>query len=66
MTQQPLLSDGQWIAGKGAPLVVMDKYRLEPGAEVSTPDEAQARQAVQAAHAAFRRGECRQSETAPG
>jgi succinate-semialdehyde dehydrogenase/glutarate-semialdehyde dehydrogenase len=56
MTQQPLLSDGQWIAGKGAPLVVMDKYRLEPGAEVSTPDEAQAGQAVQAAHAAFRRG----------
>lgn len=56
MTQQPLLSDGQWIAGNGAPLVVLDKYRLEPGAEVSTPDEAQARRAVQAAHAAFRRG----------
>lgn len=33
-----------------------DKYRLAPGAEVSTPDEAQAREAVAAAHAAFRRG----------
>lgn len=56
MTQQPLLSDGQWIAGKGAPLVVMDKFRLEPGAEVGTADQAQVAQAMAAAHAAFRRG----------
>lgn len=56
MTQQPLLSDGQWIAGKGVPLVVMDKYALAPGAQVGTADQAQVEQAVAAAHAAFRRG----------
>jgi acyl-CoA reductase-like NAD-dependent aldehyde dehydrogenase len=56
LTLQPLLADGKWIAGKGPALAVMDKYRLAPGAEVSTPDEAQARAAVAAAHAAFRRG----------
>jgi succinate-semialdehyde dehydrogenase/glutarate-semialdehyde dehydrogenase len=56
MTVQALLLDGQWTAGRGAPLTVMDKYRLEPGAQVGTPDEAQARAAVAAAHAAFRRG----------
>jgi succinate-semialdehyde dehydrogenase/glutarate-semialdehyde dehydrogenase len=56
MTVQPLLLGGQWAAGQGAPLAVMDKFRLEPGAQVATPDEAQARRAVDAAHAAFRRG----------
>jgi len=56
MKPQALLVDGQWMAGAGAALTVMDKYRLEPGAEVCTPDEAQARRAVEAAHAAFRRG----------
>lgn len=56
LTQQLLLSDGQWIAGKGAPLVVMDKYALSPGAQVATADQAQVEQAVAAAHAAFRRG----------
>lgn len=56
MTQQPLLSDGQWIAGRGAPLVVMDKFALAPGAQVGTADQAQAGEAVAAAHAAFRRG----------
>lgn len=56
MTVQPLLVDGQWLAGRGAPIVVMDKYRLAPGAEVGTPDQAQVAQAVAAAHAAFRRG----------
>jgi succinate-semialdehyde dehydrogenase/glutarate-semialdehyde dehydrogenase len=56
MTVQPLLLDGQWAAGQGAPLTVMDKFRLEPGAQVATPDEGQARRAVDAAHAAFRRG----------
>lgn len=56
MKPQPLLVDGQWIAGKGAALTVMDKYRLAPGAEVGTPDEAQAKHAVDAAHAAFRAG----------
>jgi acyl-CoA reductase-like NAD-dependent aldehyde dehydrogenase len=56
LATQPILSDGQWIAGKGATLTVMDKFRLAPGALVSTADEEQARQAVAAAHAAFRRG----------
>lgn len=56
MKPQPLLIDGQWIAGKGTALCVMDKYRLAPGAEVGTPDQAQAAAAVSAAHAAFRAG----------
>jgi len=51
-----LLAGGEFVAGRGAPIVVMDKYRLEPGAEVGTPDAAQAAEAVAAAHAAFRRG----------
>jgi succinate-semialdehyde dehydrogenase/glutarate-semialdehyde dehydrogenase len=56
LATQPILSDGQWVAGEGATLTVMDKFRLAPGALVSTADEEQARQAVAAAHAAFRRG----------
>ena len=56
LATQPILLDGQWIAGKGAALTVMDKFRLAPGAYVGTADEEQARQAVAAAHAAFRRG----------
>jgi len=35
---------------------VLDKYALAPGAQVGTADQAQAGQAVAAAHAAFRRG----------
>jgi len=53
---QSILSDGQWIAGKGASLTVMDKFRLAPGATVTTADREQVAQAVAAAHAAFRRG----------
>jgi len=56
VTNQPLLSDGQWIAGKGGTVPVMDKFRLEPGAHVTTADREQVAQAVAAAHAAFRRG----------
>jgi succinate-semialdehyde dehydrogenase/glutarate-semialdehyde dehydrogenase len=56
LATQPILSDGQWVAGKGATLTVLDKFRLAPGALVGTADEEQARQAVAAAHAAFRRG----------
>jgi len=56
VTNQPLLSDGQWIAGKGGTVAVMDKFRLEPGAHVTTADREQVAQAVAAAHAAFRRG----------
>ena len=53
---QSMLSDGQWIAGKGASLAVLDKYRLAPGAFVSTADREQVAHAVASAHAAFRRG----------
>jgi len=56
VTPQPILTDGQWIAGKGAALPVMDKYRLAQGAVVSTADDAQVEQTVAAAHAAFRQG----------
>lgn len=56
LTNQLLLSDGQWIAGKGGTVPVMDKFRLEPGAHVTTADREQVAQAVTAAHAAFRRG----------
>ena len=56
LTNQPLLSDGQWIAGQGGSVPVMDKFRLEPGAQVTTADREQVAQAVTAAHAAFRRG----------
>jgi succinate-semialdehyde dehydrogenase/glutarate-semialdehyde dehydrogenase len=55
-TVQQLLVDGRWIDGKGATASVIDKYRLQPGAEVGTADQAQAGDAVAAAHAAFRRG----------
>jgi succinate-semialdehyde dehydrogenase/glutarate-semialdehyde dehydrogenase len=53
---QPILLDGEWVAGRGAVLAVSDKYRLEPGAHVGTADREQAAHAVASAHAAFRRG----------
>ena len=51
-----ILVDGQWVAGKGEVRPVIDKFRLRPGAHVTTADDAQVAQAVDAAHAAFRRG----------
>jgi succinate-semialdehyde dehydrogenase/glutarate-semialdehyde dehydrogenase len=53
---QPILLDGEWVAGRGAVLPVIDKYRLETGAHVGTADPEQAVHAVASAHAAFRRG----------
>jgi succinate-semialdehyde dehydrogenase/glutarate-semialdehyde dehydrogenase len=53
---QRILVDGQWVAGRGATVPVIDKYRLEPGAEVTTADEAQVEHTVACAQAAFRRG----------
>jgi acyl-CoA reductase-like NAD-dependent aldehyde dehydrogenase len=53
---QGLLVNGEWIVGKGAPFAVIDKYRLEPGANVTTADKEQVDHAVECAHAAFRRG----------
>ena len=52
----PILVDGEWVAGKGDVLTVYDKYRLQPGAYVSTADKEQVRHAVDCAHTAFRRG----------
>jgi len=51
-----LLVDGTWTAGKGEPIVVRDKFTLEPGAEVASADRAQCEAATAAAHAAFRAG----------
>lgn len=51
-----MLVDGEWVAGKGEVLAVIDKYRLQPGAYVTTADKDQVAHAVACAHAAFRRG----------
>ncbi|MSQ55851.1 MAG: aldehyde dehydrogenase family protein [Betaproteobacteria bacterium] len=53
---QPILVDGEWIAGKGAVVAVLDKFKLQPGAHVTTADREQVARAVDCAHAAFRRG----------
>ena len=52
----PLLINGQWVAGEGGPITVLDKYRLVPFASVNAASHAQAMQMIDAAHAAFRRG----------
>jgi acyl-CoA reductase-like NAD-dependent aldehyde dehydrogenase len=51
-----LLIDGEWLDGKGARIVVLDKFRLTPGAEIGAADRAQCEAAVARAHAAFRAG----------
>lgn len=51
-----LLIDGAWVDGAGPRVPLRDKYRLEPCAEITVADAAQVRQAVDAAHAAFRAG----------
>src|SRR5690349_2130676 len=51
-----MLVDGLWIAGLGPVLPVIDKYRLKPGAWVTTADQAQVKRAIACAHAAFRSG----------
>lgn len=56
IASQPLLLDGKWVAGRGAAITVMDKYRLAPGAFVTAADLAQVTKAVECAHAAFRAG----------
>ena len=53
---QSILSDGQWVAGKGGNVPVLDKHRLAPGAYVTTADREQVAHTVASAHAAFRRG----------
>jgi succinate-semialdehyde dehydrogenase/glutarate-semialdehyde dehydrogenase len=44
------------VPGKGNVAPVLDKYRLVPGAHVTTADAQQVRDAIGAAHDAFRRG----------
>ena len=51
-----LLLDGRWVEGAGPRVTVHDKYRLTPYATITTADATQVRQAVDGAHAAFRRG----------
>lgn len=51
-----ILVDGAWVAGKGPVRAVNDKFRLQPGAHVTTADKDQVTQAVACAHDAFRRG----------
>ena len=51
-----LLVDGQWIAGKGPLLEVLDRYRLQPVARFGTADRDQVAGAIDSAHAAFRAG----------
>lgn len=52
----PCLVNGEWVAGAGAGLTVMDKYRLRPLATIGSATVEQARAAVDAADQAFRRG----------
>jgi succinate-semialdehyde dehydrogenase/glutarate-semialdehyde dehydrogenase len=51
----PLIG-GEHVAGKGAPLTVLDKYLLVPGGTVTTPDRDQVHQAIDLAQQAFLRG----------
>jgi succinate-semialdehyde dehydrogenase/glutarate-semialdehyde dehydrogenase len=51
-----LLVDGEWAEGRGRPFSVLDKYRLVPALETRAADREQVRAAIDAAHAAFRRG----------
>lgn len=51
----PLIA-GARVAGNGPALTVLDKYLLQPGGVVSTPDAPQVRHAIDLAHQAFRRG----------
>ena len=47
---------GEWVKGEGPELTVLDKFRLQPLLRIQSPNEAQVRQAIEAAHAAYRRG----------
>jgi succinate-semialdehyde dehydrogenase/glutarate-semialdehyde dehydrogenase len=55
-TVRGLLVNGDWIDGEGGRVPVLDKFRLRPGAYVTTASRAQVARAVDAAHDAFRRG----------
>jgi acyl-CoA reductase-like NAD-dependent aldehyde dehydrogenase len=50
------LIDGQWVAGAGRAVPVLDKFRLAPFCSVSVATPQQVAATVEAAHAAFKRG----------
>lgn len=51
-----LLLGGEWVDGDGPQVALYDKYRLHQAGTITQADEAQVRRAVDAAHAAFRKG----------
>jgi acyl-CoA reductase-like NAD-dependent aldehyde dehydrogenase len=51
-----LLINGLWVPGAGPRVSVLDKYKLQPCATITTADAVQVRLAVEVAHAAFRAG----------
>jgi succinate-semialdehyde dehydrogenase/glutarate-semialdehyde dehydrogenase len=51
-----LLIGGQWVAGEGETIAVLDKYRLAPFATVDAASQAQAAKMIDCAHAAFKGG----------
>lgn len=51
-----LLLDGEWIEGRGGTVAVIDKFRRQPGAQVTVADRRQVAEAVGCAEAAFRSG----------
>jgi succinate-semialdehyde dehydrogenase/glutarate-semialdehyde dehydrogenase len=51
-----LLIDGQWVAGEGETITVLDKYRLTPFTTVNAASPAQAAKMIDCAHAAFKAG----------
>ena len=51
-----VLVDGEWIAGNGAAIEVIDKFRLRPGARFGSADREQVARAIDGAQAAFRAG----------
>lgn len=55
-TTYRLLIDGEWVTGQGKRVDVIDKYRLQAFASLMTANQAQVQQAVDSAHAEFRRG----------
>ncbi|WP_241560125.1 aldehyde dehydrogenase family protein [Solirhodobacter olei] len=51
-----LLIGGRWVRGTGGSIDVLDKYRLKAFATVSGASQAQVREMVDLAHAAYRKG----------
>ncbi|MBN9671527.1 aldehyde dehydrogenase family protein [Roseibium aggregatum] len=53
MDKFPLLIDGCWEAGEGTPFSLLNKYTLQPVADIATPSDAQLARAIEAAAGAF-------------